>query len=76
MSAMASEMQILSITHLPQIAAKGEHHLKVYKEDINNKTATRLKTLNEDERIVEIAQMIGGDKVTDAAMANARELMN
>ena len=76
MSEMSKGMQLFSITHLPQIAAKGEHHLKVYKEDYNNKTFTRLKALNEDERIVEIAQMIGGNKVTDSAIAHAKELLN
>jgi DNA repair protein RecN (Recombination protein N) len=76
MSEMSASMQLLSITHLPQIAAKGEHHIKVYKEDINEVTVTRLKTLNTDERIVEIAQMIGGKNVTDAALANAKELLN
>jgi DNA repair protein RecN (Recombination protein N) len=67
---------LLSITHLPQIAAKGVHHIKVYKEDINEVTQTRLKNLTEDERVVEIAQMIGGNKVTDVAIANAKELLN
>ena len=76
MEEMSSAMQLLSITHLPQIAAKGEHHIKVYKEDVNDVTQTRLKILNEDERIVEIAQMIGGNNVTDAAIANAKELLN
>ena len=76
MSEMSRTMQVISITHLPQIAAKGEHHIKIYKEDINEVTVTRLKTLFGDERIVEIAQMIGGEKVTDAAIANAKELLN
>jgi DNA repair protein RecN (Recombination protein N) len=73
---MGKGMQLLSITHLPQIAAKGEHHIKVYKEDGNEKTITLLKNLNEDERIVEIAQMLGGKKVSEAAIANAKELLN
>ncbi len=76
MSEMSRSMHVISITHLPQIAAKGEHHIKIYKEDINEVTVTRLKTLFGDERIVEIAQMIGGEKVTDAAIANAKELLN
>lgn len=76
MSTMSQSMQLLSITHLPQIAAKGEYHIKVYKEDVNEVTQTFLKNLNEDERVVEIAQMIGGNNVTDAAIANAKELLN
>lgn len=76
MSEMSKSMQLFSITHLPQIAAKGEHHIKVYKEDDEAVTVTRLKTLNDDERVVEIAQMIGGKKVTDSAIAHAKELLN
>jgi DNA repair protein RecN (Recombination protein N) len=76
MSEMSKNMQMLTITHLAQIAAKGENHLKVYKEDVNEITQTRLKNLLEDERIVEIAQMISGNNVTDAAIANAKELLN
>jgi len=76
MSSMSTSMQLLSITHLPQIAAKGEHHIKVYKEDVDNITYTRLKLLNENERIVEIAEMIGGKKLTDLAIAHAKELLN
>lgn len=73
---MGDKMQLISITHLPQIAAKGEQHIKIYKEDVKNITTTHLKVLNTDERIVEIAQMLGGKKVTEAAMANAKELLN
>ena len=76
MSEMSQNMQLLTITHLAQIAAKGENHLKVYKEDVNEITQTRLKNLVGDERIVEIAQMISGNNVTDAALANAKELLN
>ena len=76
MSEMSSHMQILSITHLPQIAAKGEQHIKVYKEDRHNTTVTQLKQLSQEERIVEIAQMIGGKNITDNTLANAKELLN
>ncbi|MCW9038084.1 DNA repair protein RecN [Altibacter sp.] len=76
MGTMSRSMQLFSITHLPQIAAKGDHHVKVYKEDSGAVTATRLKTLTEEERIVEIAQMIGGKEVTDSAIAHAKELLN
>lgn len=76
MHRMSKEMQLLSITHLPQIAAKGDHHIKVYKEDNDNITATFLKVLSNEERIMEIAQMLGGKNVSEAAMANAKELLN
>ncbi|NNK54285.1 MAG: DNA repair protein RecN [Flavobacteriaceae bacterium] len=76
MGEMSKSMQLMSITHLPQIAAKGDRHVMVYKEDIDDVTVTRLKELDNDERIVEIAKMIGGKNITEAAIANAKELLN
>jgi DNA repair protein RecN (Recombination protein N) len=76
MEQMSGSMQVCSITHLPQIAAKGNQQIKVYKEDINNVTTTQLKQLTEEERIVEIAQMIGGYTLTDSALAHAKQLRN
>ena len=76
MHQMSRSMQVFSITHLPQIAAKGDNHFKVYKEDVNNKTATHLIKLNQDERIVEIAQMLGGKKASTSAIAHAKQLLN
>ncbi|CAH8294812.1 DNA repair protein RecN (Recombination protein N) [Mariniflexile fucanivorans] len=73
---MSKTMQVFSITHLPQIAAKGHSHFKVYKEDINNVTQTNLVKLNHDERIVEIAQMLGGLEMSSSAIAHAKELLN
>lgn len=73
---IGKNMQVLAITHLPQIAAKGEHHLKIYKEDIQEVTITHLTKLNIEERVVEIAKMLGGEKFSDAAIANAKELLN
>lgn len=73
---MGRNMQVMAITHLPQIAARGEQHLKVYKEDINQVTVTHLKTLVGEERILEIAQMLGGKNISEAAIANAKELLN
>ena len=73
---MSKTMQVLTITHLPQIAAKGHTHFKVYKEDINQTTQTNLKELNHDERIVEIAQMLGGEKISNSAIAHAKQLLN
>ena len=76
MKEMSQGVQLFSITHLPQVAAKGEHHLKVYKEDQNDITVTRLKNLTRGERIVEIAEMLGGKNVSTAALENAKELLN
>ena len=75
MKKMSESMQVLTITHLPQIAAKGDVHFKVFKEDIDNKTYTKLIRLNQDDRIVEIAQMLGGDKMTDSAVVHAKSLL-
>lgn len=76
MHQMSRNMQIISITHLPQVASKGNHHFKVYKEDDNTSTHTRMKFLNEDERVVELAEMLGGKSLSDSAMAHARQLLN
>ncbi len=73
---MSKTMQVFSITHLPQIAAKGHSHFKVYKEDVNDVTQTNLVKLNHDERIVEIAQMLGGIEMSSSAIAHAKELLN
>ena len=67
--------QVLSITHLPQIAAKGSHHYKVLKEETENGTISHMKELNSQERIEEIAQMLSGSDITQAALANAKELL-
>jgi DNA repair protein RecN (Recombination protein N) len=76
MLAMSKSMQIFSITHLPQVASKGDHHFKVFKIDEGNVTHTKMKKLNTDERIVELAEMLGGKDVSDSAMAHARQLLN
>jgi len=76
MQDMSKEMQVFTITHLPQIAAKGDHHFKVFKEDINEITQTQLKKLSPEERIVEIAQMLGGTSVSNSAMEHAKQLLN
>ena len=67
--------QVLSITHLPQIAAKGSHHYKVLKEETENGTISHMKELSNQERIEEIAQMLSGSDITQAALANAKELL-
>ncbi len=76
MEQMSLSMQVFSITHLPQIAAKGQSHFKVYKEDIGETTVTALKKLSNEERVLEIAQMLGGKEVSDSAVAHAQQLLN
>lgn len=72
---MASEMQVISITHLPQIASKGKEHLYVYKDEQKEKTVTHIKKLNKEERIQEIAQMLSSKSPSSAAISNAKELL-
>lgn len=72
---LAENMQVLAITHLPQIASKGTSHFKVYKEDKNDKTRSNIILLNTEERILEIAQMLSGTNPGEAAMAHAKNLL-
>lgn len=76
MQQMSKTMQVFTITHLPQIAAKGDAHFKVFKEDVNEVTQTQLKRLSPDERIVEIAQMLGGKTLTSSALEHAKQLLS
>ena len=76
MQEMSLNMQVLAITHLPQIAAKGTHHFKVFKEDNQSVTITRIKELSSDERIVEIAEMLSGKNVSESAITHAKQLLN
>ena len=69
------ERQVISITHLPQIAAMGAHHYKVYKEEGDEGTASHMRQLTATERVGEIAQMLSGSDVSDAAIKNAQELL-
>ena len=69
------ERQVISITHLPQIAAKGSHHYKVLKQETEQGTISQMKELNKEQRVEEIAQMLSGSDITQAALANARELL-
>lgn len=75
MQELGEKMQVLAITHLPQIASKGQSHYFVYKEDLPDKTVTRIRRLNEEERVIEVARMLSGASLTDASLANARELL-
>ncbi len=76
MHEMSRYMQVFTITHLPQIAAKGDAHFKVFKSEKNNSTITELKTLDSQERLEEITQMLAGSKVTASAKAHAQQLLN
>ena len=76
MHKMSRNMNVFSITHLPQIASKGDHHFKVFKTDKEDSTQTQMKELLEDERVFELAEMLGGKSLSDSALAHARELLN
>jgi len=75
MQTMSSDMQVITITHLPQIAAKGAQHYRVYKDETGTQTQTHIQRLNKNERLDELAQMLSGKNITDAALLNARELL-
>ena len=76
MHVMSKKMQVITITHLPQIAAKGDCHYKVYKESDNKTTSTKLKLLDKKSREIEIAEMLGGGKHSKTAIDHARQLLN
>ena len=76
MANLGSSMQVFTITHLPQVAAKGDHHFKVEKKIEGDKSLTKLSYLNTKQRIDEIAMMLSGNKITDTAIAHAKQLMN
>ena len=73
---MSLTMQMFAITHLPQLAAVGNQHIKIFKEDVNQITETKLKTLTKEERVSEIAEMIGGKNKSISAINQAKELLN
>ena len=76
MQKMSDHMQIFAITHLPQVASRGHRQFKVYKEDREGRTYTDMKPLGREERLQELAQMLGGSQASDAALTHARELLN
>lgn len=76
MKQMSETMQIFAITHLPQIAAKGDSHFKVFKSTVDDDTQSELKLLSQDERVIEIAQMLSGAVVSDSALNHAKALLN
>lgn len=76
MKEMSAKMQIFAITHLPQIAAKGDSHFKVFKSTVDNDTQSELKLLSKEERVIEIAQMLSGAVISDSALNHAKQLLN
>jgi DNA repair protein RecN (Recombination protein N) len=76
MERLSQNLQVITITHLPQIAGKGKSHYFVYKDDTAATTYTRIKKLDDNERVLEIAKMLSGDKPGESALQNARELLN
>jgi DNA repair protein RecN (Recombination protein N) len=75
LSGMGRYMQVVNITHLPQVASRGTRHYHVYKDDTEDSTITRVRLLSHDERILEVARLLSGSEVTETAMKNARELL-
>lgn len=75
MLAMSKSMQVFSITHLPQVASKGQTQFKVYKDEIRGATTTHIKQLTDEERVVELAEMLGGKSISDSALAHAKQLL-
>ena len=76
MKQMSENSQVICITHLPQIAAMGEHHFLVYKDESANSVSTQIRRLSREKRIIEIANMLSGEKMTSAAIDNAKALLN
>ncbi|WP_108422902.1 DNA repair protein RecN [Muricauda amoyensis] len=75
MQQMSQNMQVFSITHLPQVASKGQYQFKVYKEESEEGTSTHIKQLSVEERVRELAEMLGGKSISESALAHARELL-
>jgi DNA repair protein RecN (Recombination protein N) len=73
---IASTIQVIAITHLPQVAANGDHHLRVFKTDTQDETLTRVETLGPEEHVMEIARMLSGKDLNQAAIDNAKSLIN
>jgi DNA repair protein RecN (Recombination protein N) len=75
MHELGTKMQVMAITHLPQIASKGNAHYYVFKKEENDRTITQIKQMDTEERVIEIARMLSGAALTEASMANARDLL-
>ena len=76
MNRMGEDMQVISITHLPQVAAKAKYHFKIYKENEGDRTITNLVALEKQSRIEELAKMLSGERMSSAAIDNAKSLLN
>ena len=76
MAGMARYMQVIAITHLPQVTSRGKTHYRIYKDEDGETTQTRIELLDDNRRVQEVARMLSGSQLTDAAMKNARELLN
>ena len=73
---MAADLQVINITHLPQIASRGTHHFFVYKEHTPaGETVSNIRLLSDEERVLELAKLLSGEQVTEASLENARELL-
>ena len=75
MGEMSQRIQVIAITHLPQVASRGDNHIKVFKTDVDDSTITSVKTLSNTERVNEIASMLSGKVVTQSAIDNAISLL-
>jgi DNA repair protein RecN (Recombination protein N) len=75
LSSMGKYMQVINITHLPQVASRGAKHFHVFKDDSGDSTITRIKLLSGEERIFEVARLLSGSEVTETAIKNALELL-
>ena len=75
MKEMSNNLQVITVTHLPQVAASGHNHIKVYKADDDEKTVSHIKLLKSEERVIEIAGMLSGHKINEIALENARQLL-
>ena len=76
MRSISNKMQVIAITHLPQVAARAQHHLFVYKGEIKGKTATQIKNLSSEEKVYTLAAMLSDGNLSAAALENARALIN
>ncbi len=75
LESMGKYMQVINITHLPQVASRGGRHYHVYKDDNDDATITRIRLLTDEERVLEVARLLSGSEVTETALKNARELL-
>ncbi len=75
LSSMGRRMQVVNITHLPQVASRGTRHFHIFKEDTDDSTITRVKLLSDTERIIEVARLLSGSEISDVAIENAKELL-